>query len=310
MKIVSVINYKGGVGKTTIVANLAAELAWRGKRVLLIDLDPQASLTFSFVSLDLWRQRYANSRTIKTWYDAYLDGDSELSLASLIITPSRIQARLRSRNLTGVVDLISSHLGLINIDLELASRLAGGTMRQVRLNFLRLHSRLRTGLDALPEDEYDVVLIDCPPNFNVVTKTALVASDLVLIPTIPDYLSTLGIDQLTRHLDQLVQDFNENAADVGGDWAPAAPAICGIVLTMVRVYGGDLISTQRQYAAQLRRDGYTLFDATLRRNDTRYGDAPQYGVPLVLLGAQGATYTAVLTELENLTTEFATRAGI
>ena len=67
MKIVSVINYKGGVGKTTIVANLAAELARRGKRVLLIDLDPQASLTFSFVSLDLWRQRYAGNRTIKTW---------------------------------------------------------------------------------------------------------------------------------------------------------------------------------------------------------------------------------------------------
>ena len=55
MKIISIINYKGGVGKTTVTANLAAELAFRGRSVLAIDLDPQASLTFSFVSVDDWR---------------------------------------------------------------------------------------------------------------------------------------------------------------------------------------------------------------------------------------------------------------
>ncbi len=54
MEIVSIINYKGGVGKTTITANLAAELAWRGYEVLLIDMDPQASLTFSFFTVEFW----------------------------------------------------------------------------------------------------------------------------------------------------------------------------------------------------------------------------------------------------------------
>jgi chromosome partitioning protein len=83
VKVISVINYKGGVGKTTITANLAADLASRGKNVLAIDLDPQASLTFSFFKVEDWRERFAVSRTIKNWYDAYIDKDTELSLASL-----------------------------------------------------------------------------------------------------------------------------------------------------------------------------------------------------------------------------------
>ncbi len=67
MKTISVINYKGGVGKTTITANLAAEMAFRGKKILAIDLDPQASLTFSFFSVDEWRTKFEGSKTIKNW---------------------------------------------------------------------------------------------------------------------------------------------------------------------------------------------------------------------------------------------------
>lgn len=70
MHIVSVINYKGGVGKTTVTANIASELAWQGKKVLLIDTDAQASLTFSFVTPDEWDARYKAEKTIKSWFDA------------------------------------------------------------------------------------------------------------------------------------------------------------------------------------------------------------------------------------------------
>jgi chromosome partitioning protein len=62
-KIVSVINYKGGVGKTALTANLAAELAWRGKRVLMLDLDPQTSLTFSFILPDVWEKNFSGTVT-------------------------------------------------------------------------------------------------------------------------------------------------------------------------------------------------------------------------------------------------------
>jgi chromosome partitioning protein len=75
MKIVSVINYKGGVGKTALTANLAAELAWRGKRVLMIDLDPQTRLTFSFILPDIWERQFSGiadpDRTTKTWFESF-----------------------------------------------------------------------------------------------------------------------------------------------------------------------------------------------------------------------------------------------
>ncbi|EGB42332.1 cobyrinic acid a,c-diamide synthase [Escherichia coli H120] len=65
MQIVSIINYKGGVGKTTVTSNLAAELAFRGKNVLVLDMDAQASLTFSFLTPDYWDEHLKNERTIK-----------------------------------------------------------------------------------------------------------------------------------------------------------------------------------------------------------------------------------------------------
>ena len=83
IQIVSVINYKGGVGKTTLTANLAAELAWRGKRVLLLDMDAQCSLTFSFVTPDEWESKIGgdgtpgSDKTIKSWFDAISDDDLE-----------------------------------------------------------------------------------------------------------------------------------------------------------------------------------------------------------------------------------------
>ena len=65
----SVINYKGGVDKTTLTANLSAELAHRGYKILMVDLDPQASLTFSFISADKWLADFASSCTIRNWFE-------------------------------------------------------------------------------------------------------------------------------------------------------------------------------------------------------------------------------------------------
>jgi cellulose biosynthesis protein BcsQ len=75
MKIIAVINYKGGVGKTTVTANLAAGLAFRNYNVLLIDLDPQASLTFSFIKPKQWETDFAKSKTIKNWFDRISKGE-------------------------------------------------------------------------------------------------------------------------------------------------------------------------------------------------------------------------------------------
>ena len=303
MPIVSVINYKGGVGKTTITANVAAELAWRGKTVLVIDLDPQASLTFSFLQVDDWRVSYANARTIRNWYDAFIDLDQNIELSSLITRPSKINSLIK-----GTLDLICSHIDLINIDLELAPRLGGGSPRQSRTNFLRVHSRLHEGLEqAEVEDKYDYILIDCPPNFNIVTKTAIVASDLILIPTIPDYLSTLGIQALQRHVRELASDFNQYADHTDEAYGRINPTIMGVVPTMVRVYDNRPILSQQSFISDIKRIEVPVFDRFIRRNDRMHGDAPQDGVPVVLQVISGPTYTAVREELEQLTTEFVRR---
>jgi chromosome partitioning protein len=309
MKVVSVINYKGGVGKTSLTANLAAELAWRGKNVLLVDLDAQASLTFSFIKPDDWTAHFEKSGTIKAWFDS-LDSGAPTPLSSLIQTPPRLASRLANK---GKLDVIYSHLGLINVDLELATKLGGANLSQAKKNFLSVHRKLADGLnDIRASGAYDLVLIDCPPNFNIVTKTAIVASDEILVPTRPDELSTLGIDYLSRSIKALVTEYNEYATlDQGEAVAEISPAITGIVFTMIQEYGGGPISAQSAYIARVKsRKIAPVFKNYIKRNDTLFADAPQYGVPVVLTGHNNLSHQSVVDGLEEVTTEFAKRVSI
>ena len=303
MKTVSVINYKGGVGKTTTTANLAAQLAWEGVKVLLIDLDPQTSLTFSFIRPDEWEKDLAESKTIKSWFDS-LSSANATPLEDLIFEPARVKARLRGEG-HGSIHLIASHLGLINVDLELATELGGANLRQSKANFLRVHTRLIDGLASLDPDQFDIVLMDCPPNFNITTKNAILASDYILIPAKPDYLSTLGIDYLIRNLKELVDDYNEYAAlDLGVHVDPVDPQVLGVVFTMVSFYGGQPYGHLRPFIAQTKGLGVPVFEQTLRENKSIYADAPQTGIPVSLIGYDNDTHARVVSEFEIFVSQF------
>lgn len=309
MHIVSVINYKGGVGKTTLTANLGGELAARGFKMLLVDLDPQASLTFSLVTPDLWRRDLADARTIKNWYDSFSDG-SPANLADYVMRPRRITSRLSQFRNSGKLGLIPSHLGLINVDTELASELGGTSLKQAKLKYLRVHRRLADALSASEFQDWDLVLIDCPPNFNIVTKNAIVASDKVLIPAKADYLSTLGIDYLISSLDSLVSEYNEFATLESPDVSASIdPEVLGVVFTMIQYYDGQPISRLRPYIEQTRQLGVHVFAGMFRENKSHFGDDPQTGIPLVL-GQSTGNREMLIGEVEDFVTEFVTTMGL
>jgi chromosome partitioning protein len=309
MQIISVINYKGGVGKTTVTANLAGELALRGKQVLLLDMDAQASLTFSFVTPDYWDNNLKESKTIKSWFDCISEGGATMPLSDLVTSPSKINSFLRARANGGAVDLISSHLGLINVDLELATLLGGANMTQTKKNYIKTHGKLRAEIQDVASDHYDVVLIDCPPNFNIVTKNALIASDKILIPAKPDYLSTLGIDYLHRSVEGLVSEFNEYAA-LDSETEMVSPEFLGVVFTMIQIYGGEPISAQRQYIAQTKRLGVSVMDNNFRENKSIFAEAPQNGLPVVLNEYSNNSHSEVVSEIGRFVDEFIVKAGI
>lgn len=304
MDIVAVINYKGGVGKTTVTSNLAAELAFRGKKILLIDTDAQASLTFSFVAPDKWDTEYKDSMTIKSWFDAVSQGVEPPSLKSFVIKPPSANSVVKHRG--GRIDLICSHLGLINVDLELATLLGGVNLQQAKRSYIKVHGKLRAAIKELKDTaDYDIVLIDCPPNFNIVTKNAIVAAEKVLVPAKPDYLSTLGIDYLHRSVNDLMREFNEYAElDSDTHTDTIAPEILGVVFTMIQITGGRPIAAQRQFISQTRRLGVRAFNSFFRENKTIFADAPQNLRPVVLNHYSSGTHSDVVTEIEEFVSEF------
>jgi len=309
MQIISVMNYKGGVGKTTVTANLAGELAFRGKKVLLLDMDAQASLTFSFVTPDFWDAHLKESKTIKNWFDCISQGKNTMPLSDLVVRPRKVNQFLTNKKTGGVIDLISSHLGLINVDLELATLLGGANMTQTKRNYIKVHGKLRAEIQSVATDEYNVVLIDCPPNFNIVTKNALIASDKILIPAKPDYLSTLGIEYLYGSVKTMVNEFNEYAS-VDTDAEEIAPEFLGVVFTMIQIYSGQPISAQKQFIAQTKRLDVPVLNTNFRENKTIFADAPQNGMPVVLFEYSNNTHSEVVKEIESFVDEFIAVSGV
>ena len=282
MQVVAVMNYKGGVGKTTLTANLGAEIASRGHKVLLIDLDPQANLTFSFYSIDQWIEDLRKDSTIMRWYEGDMPG-REIGLHEVVATPREVNDKVEDDG--GRLDLIPSHLKLIDIDLRLAARLGGGTtLGESKRKFLDLHGSLLRALKAEDFREYDLVLIDCAPNFGLVTKTAIVASDWVLVPARADYLSTLGINYLEGNCNELVAEYNEYASHGQASKSDEiSPRFLGVVFTMVKFYANKPIGTQQNYIEEVRANSQIpVFTGVVRDSARHFGDAGEAGIPAIL----------------------------
>ncbi|MBR0035374.1 MAG: AAA family ATPase [Synergistaceae bacterium] len=309
MKVVSVINYKGGVGKTTLTANLGAYAAFAGRRVLMIDLDPQSHLAFRFMTPEEWRDKYADTKTLLSYFEPLTRGaDEAVDLSSLVI-PLNMGDLL---NLQGLkLGLISSHLNMIDIDMQLAGLVSAPTQIMLAANSLKTCSYLRNQLDKM-KDEYDLVLLDCPPNFYLLVKNAVVASNYYIVPAKLDYLSTLGVMELQKKIEAYLRQYEEYRVLLGeGRYRPVFLTAFGIVPMMVNIHKGDEpISAEREYMKVMKDNGHYIFHF-VRNNSSVFGAAPFDGVPAVLTRPRfNLTARRIVREMQELGEEFLGRLGI
>lgn len=204
--VVSTINLKGGVGKTTTTVALAEFLSGEfGKKVLVIDLDPQTNATTILISENRWSQLNDEGHTLARLFQDALRPDNEPETFDLEAT---LQKRVSPVGVAGTVDLLPSSLDLIDVQDRLATMPSGRfyASRPVDL----LHKAVRP---LLPD--YDYVLIDCPPNLGIVTLNGLRISSGYIIPTIPDVLSTYGIPQIQSRVADFAQDIGDDIIELG-----------------------------------------------------------------------------------------------
>ena len=197
-KVVSFINLKGGVGKSTLSMMVSEYLYFRfNQRVLAIDIDSQSNLTSAMVSTDQIQQLKDSGRTIYDLFQAALTGDSDLQgvLARPPLVVSNIARGLTSPNAS--LDMVISIQDLAQLDEDLLAMWESGKAAPKDFRYV-----LRRVLEpVIPE--YDIIIIDCPPGLSVLSSNALAASDYYVAPLIPEPLSRLGIDLVRTRVQQL-----------------------------------------------------------------------------------------------------------
>jgi chromosome partitioning protein len=204
--VLSFINLKGGVGKTTTAVAVAEILAQEDrKHVLLIDLDPQTNATVTVISEEQWAEMDRDGRTVAALFNDKLNPhetprfDIERAIAHRVSTINDGIARL---------DLLPSSIQLIDIQDRIPTiALMGNFM----VNPLEI---LRNALQPVM-DRYDYVIIDCPPSLGTVTKNGLRISSGYVIPTIPDIVSTWGIYQIVENVDRFSRETGRSIEALG-----------------------------------------------------------------------------------------------
>ena len=247
-KIVAVVNQKGGVGKTTTTVNLAAALGTLQKRTLLVDIDPQGNATSGLG---------VNKREIRA------------STYELLVGEAQPQEAVMKTPFAGL-SLLPSSMQLAGAEIELIS-------------LPRRESRLKAVLAAL-RDQYDYLLIDCPPSLGLLTLNALCAADTLLVPIQCEYYALEGLSQLMTTVRQVKRLYN------------AQLEIEGVLLTM---YDGRMNLTQ-QVAAEVKQYFPRKVFATPIPRSVRLSEAPSLGKPIQYYdrGSRGAAaYDAVAREL-------------
>jgi len=229
-RIFCVANQKGGVGKTTTTVNLAAGLAKVGQRVLMVDLDPQGNATMG---------SGVDKRKLEmSVYDVLLE------------SASVAEARVRSDKCG--YDVLGSNRDLAGAEVEL-------------VDVERRDQRLKAALGTVSQD-YDFILIDCPPSLSMLTLNGLCCAHGVIVPMQCEYFALEGLTDLVNTIKQVHANLNKDLQIIG----------------LLRVMYDPRITLQQQVGDQLKAHfGDKVFDTVIPRN-VRLAEAPSYGLPGVV----------------------------
>lgn len=245
-RIIAIANQKGGVGKTTTSINLSACLAEKNKNVLTIDIDPQGNTT-SGLGID-------KNELENTIYELFI---GECSLEECIV-------KTELDNLS----IIPSNINLSGAEIELIS--------MENKEFL-----LKKQLDTI-KDDYDFILIDCPPSLNLLTVNAMTVADTVLVPIQCEYYALEGLSQLIHTIDLIKDRLNPDLK------------IEGIVFTMYDARTNLSLQVVENVKENLNRKIYK----TIIPRNVRLAEAPSYGMPIITYDSKstGAEAYRILAE--------------
>ncbi len=308
--VISFINYKGGVGKTTSAYHVACSLAQHHRqKVLMIDIDPQTNLTFLCANYERWERRKRNTGTITNLYKRYVDRQP-LDINRFIWNDPVVIGRYPI-----------SGLDLIPCDIDLLGEDVGGgtivgtfpTFRALQENsqqYLRELSFLRSVVDDT-EDKYQWVIIDCPPNLYLMTQNALHASDYYVVTAIPDHLSTIGLNILTRKVRDIGNRISAARTFAGQDDVKTIAELGAIVFVKVRM-GGDMTTTTHADRMQtIEREQYARGKvvSTHTTEYIGYSEAAENQVPVWEHGSTNARRAAQTYQYQSITQELVNRLG-
>ena len=235
-KIIALANQKGGVGKTTTATNLSACLAEKGKKVLAIDIDPQGNMS-SGLGID-------KNEVENTVYELILE---ESSLEDCII-----------ENVLENVSLLSSNVNLAGAEIELIGIEDKEFILKKQIEKVR--------------DNYDFIIIDCPPSLNMLTVNAMTTADTVLVPIQCEYYALEGLSQLIHTINLVQERLNPELQ------------IEGVVFTMYDVR----TNLSNQVVETVKENLDTKIYNTMIPRNIRLAEAPSYGIPINMYDSKSA----------------------
>jgi len=279
--VVSMINMKGGVGKSTLTFNLAWRSAWQEKlRVLAVDLDPQANLSQYF----LGAQKYLDlikpgSKTVVDIFEQF-SAPSSISAAPTLVKPSEVIHRLHKWDDGSLLDLVPSRL-------ELAWTLKNPTEKaQLLPQFL-----------SKVQDNYDLILIDCAPTESILTVAAYKSSRYVFVPVRPEFLATIGLPLLARSLNEFKLQHQHQSIEMGGI------IFNGLRRTNTPPEQTKSMKDVKKIAAA---EGWQVLDSPAHHSDS-YPAGAREGTP-IFLTSYAREY--VINEFDDVATDFLDRVGL